>query len=84
MIDDSLEPAFYEDVENSEYDPEPDDEDDEDYDPDDPDYYSCRNNYLTWVRSHTDDVWFMAERLGVDLDAVSGEDNYSYVIEKIG
>ena len=83
-IDDSLEPAFYEDVENGEYDPEPDDEDDEDYDPDDPDYETCRNNYLAWVRSHTDDVWFMAERLGVDLGAASDEDNYSYVIEKIG
>ena len=82
--DDSLEPAFYEDVENGEYEPEPDDEDDEDYDPDDPEYDACRNNYLAWVRSHTDDVWFMAERLGVDLGAASDEDNYSYVIEKIG
>ena len=67
-IDDSLEPAFYEDVENGEY------------DPDDPDYDTCRNNYLAWVRSHTDDVWFMAEHLGVDLGAASDEDNYSYVI----
>ena len=84
-IDDSLEPAFYEDVENGEYDPEPDGGDDAvPYDPDDPEYYACRNNYLAWVRSHTDDVWFMAERLGVNLGGVSDEDNYSYVIEKIG
>ena len=84
-IDDSLEPAFYEDVENGEYDPEPDGGDDAvPYDPDDPEYYACRNNYLAWVRSHTDDVWFMAERLGVDLGVASDEDNYSYVIEKIG
>ena len=83
-IDDSLEPAFYEDVENGEYEPEPDDEDDEDYDPDNPDYDACCNNYLAWVRSHTDDVGFMAERLGVDLGVASDEDNYSYVIEKIG
>ena len=80
-IDESLEPAFYEDVENGEYEPEPDDEDDEDYDPSEPDYNACRDNYLAWVRSHTDDVWFMAERLGVDVGA--DYNNYSYVIEKI-
>ena len=62
-----------------------DDEDEDDYDFDQyhPDYDACRNNYLAWVRSHTDDPLFMAFRLGVSVDVCPDYDNYSYTILKI-
>jgi hypothetical protein len=64
---------------------EDDDEDDdeEDFDQYRPDYNACRNNYLAWVRSHTDDPLFMAFRLGVSVDVRPNYDNYSYTILKI-
>jgi hypothetical protein len=63
-------------------DEEEDDEYDDDYDFDQyhPDYDACRNNYLAWVRSHTDDPLFMAFRLGVSVDVRPDYDNYSYTI----
>lgn len=64
---------------------EDEEEDDDDYDFDQyhPDYDACRNNYLAWVRSHTDDPLFMAFRLGVSVDVRPNYDNYSYTILKI-
>ena len=80
-IDETLEPYFYEDVKNDLYEPETD----EDYDPEDGDkpnsYEACRANYLAWVRSHTDDPYFMAERLGIDPYACDSE--YSFRIKEI-
>jgi hypothetical protein len=60
-----------------------DDDDEEDFDQYRPDYNACRNNYLAWVRSHTDDPLFMAFRLGVSVDVCPNYDNYSYTILKI-
>ena len=79
-IDESLEPYFYEDVKDGLYQPEPDDCDSEEgYDPDS--YEACRDNYLAWVRSHTDDAYFMAERLGIDAGVTDGD--YDYTIKGI-
>ena len=76
-IDESLEPFFYEDVRDGLYDPEPDEED---YDGK-LDFDACRDNYLNWVRSHTDDPYFMAERIGIDPGACDGD--YDYIIKGI-
>jgi hypothetical protein len=62
---------------------EDDDDEEEDFDQYRPDYNACRNNYLAWVRSHTDDPLFMAFRLGVSVDVCPNYDNYSYTILKI-
>ena len=64
-------------------DEEDDDMEDDDFDQYHPDYDACRNNYLAWVRSHTDDPLFMAFRLGVSVDVCPNYDNYSYTILKI-
>ena len=80
-IDETLGEYFYEDVKNGLYEPE----DDEDFDPEDGyhsgSYEACRENYQAWVRSHTDDPYFMAERLGVDPEACDCD--YSFRIKEI-
>lgn len=90
-LDESLEPYFYKDVENGLYTPETD----EDYAPEDyfdnPEeededtvyrsFTACRDNYLAWVRSHTDDPYFMAERLGIEPGACDSD--YSFRIKEI-
>ena len=78
-IDESLEPHFYEDVEDGLYEPEPDDED---YDGD-LDFDACRDNYLNWVNSHEDDLGFIADRVGCDITLVREEDEPYYCIYKI-
>lgn len=81
-IDESLEPFFYQDVEDGLYEPETD----EDYDPEDGyepnSFEACRDNYLAWVRSHTDDAYFMAERIGIDPGACDSDD-YDYIIKNV-
>ena len=81
-IDESLEPYFYQDVEDGLYEPETD----EDYDPEsgyEPDSFeACRDNYLEWVNSHRDDHYFVADRVGVDLSACREDDPY-YIITGI-
>jgi hypothetical protein len=79
-IDESLEPYFYQDVKDGLYDPEPDDYDTESgYEPDS--FEACRDNYLSWVRSHDDDPYLMADRLGIDVGACDAE--YSFRIKEI-
>lgn len=76
-IDEALEPAFYEDVEAGIYPPDC-------YDGVEPlDFDDYRDDYLEWVHSHTDDVYFMAERVGVDPWQEPNYDNYNYAILKI-
>lgn len=81
-IDESLEPYFYQDVEDGLYEPQTDD----DYDPEsgyEPDSFeACSGNYLDWVNSHRDDHYFVAERVGVDLSACREDDPY-YIITGI-
>jgi hypothetical protein len=78
-IDESLEPYFYQDVEDGLYEPQTD----EDYDPEsgyEPDSFeACSGNYLDWVNSHRDDHYFVAERVGVDLAACRDDDPY-YIV----
>ena len=78
-IDESLEPAFNQDVENGLYEPVPDDEDYEG----ELDFDACRGNYLRWVESHEDDLWFIADRVGCDISYVRSEDEPFYVITSI-
>ena len=78
-IDESLEPAFEQDVEDGLYEPEPDQED---YDGE-LNFDACRSNYLRWVESHDDDLWFIADRVGCDISYVRSEDEPYYCIYKI-
>lgn len=80
-IDESLEPYFYQDVEEGLYEPETDEDYDSEcgYEPDS--FEACRDNYLEWVRSHDDDPYFMADRLGIDVGACDAE--YSFRIKEI-
>ena len=97
-IDESLEPAFYQDVEDGLYQPvrdsydedwtdeELEDEEDDvlvDDEDDSIDFYACRNNYLNWVNSHEDDLWFIADRVGCDISYVRSEDQPFYVITRV-
>lgn len=81
-IDMALEPAFYEDVESDEYEPVADFDADDDEEVE-LNFDNCRDHYLAWVRSHKDDLYFMAERLDVDIYVRPDYDNYSYKIYKI-
>lgn len=76
-IDESLEPAFYQDVEDGLYDPEAEDEDYEG----ELDFDACRDNYLEWVNSHDDDLWFIADRVGIDISYVHDEAPYYCITE---
>ena len=62
----TLEPYFYADVKKGLYEPELD----SDF-ADDPDaevcFETCRDNYTEWVRSHTDDIAFIAKRFGLAM-----------------
>jgi len=85
-LDENLEPYFWQDIESKLYKPEvdrdefviahQDDEDFADYDFMDEDdvrtaYYEFgKADYLAWVNGHTGDYSFVAERIGLDLDAV--------------
>jgi len=85
-LDENLEPYFWQDIEKKLYKPEvtrdefvianQNDEDFCDYDFMDEDdvrtaYYEFgKEDYLAWVNSHTSDYPFIAERIGLDLDAV--------------
>lgn len=87
-IDESLEPYFWQDIENGLYEPEQSMEElinayREEH-PDEEDFWNWNDkktqrniyydelcqHYLNWVNSHTDDYWFIAERVGVELDVV--------------
>lgn len=78
-MDETLEPAFYDDVKWGLYSPKLDNECRVDFDTPNLSFASCRKNYLEWVRTHRDDYPFIANRLGVDLDARS-ENDFDYFI----
>ena len=81
-IDESLEPYFYQDVEEGLYEPETDEDYDSDYGYEPDSFEACRDNYLEWVNSHEDDHEFIADRVGVDLSACR-EDAPFYIITEI-
>lgn len=82
-IDESLEPAFYQDVEDGLYEPETDEDFDPEYGYEPDSFEACRDNYLEWVNSHEDDLWFIADRVGCDISLVRYEDEPYYCITEI-
>ena len=80
-IDESLEPYFYQDVEEGLYEPETDKDFDQESGYKLDSFEACRDNYLEWVRSHDDDPYFMADRLGIDACECNSE--YSFRIKEI-
>ncbi len=85
-IDETLEPSFFQDIEDGLYEPEISLEEfgldrEDDY------YYEYKDDYLAWVLKHIDkDVEFVADREGVDIGSIlSGEDDdsISFLITEI-
>ena len=74
---DCLAQAIKEDIEEGLYEPTYLEEEDEDYDEDDERDYDL-DAYYEWVKER--DHWFIAERVGLDLDACH-DDEVSYTIE---
>ena len=68
----TLEPYYYSDVEKGLYEPVLDEEF-----ADNPDveicFETCRDNYTEWVRSHTDDLKFIAKRFGLAMPVPVGQ-----------
>ena len=68
----TLEPYFYSDVKKGLYEPELDEEF-----ADNPDvgicFETCQDNYTEWVRSHTDDLKFIAKRFGLAMPVPVGQ-----------
>ena len=82
---DSLEEHFDQDVEDGLYVPVADENDDGENDGE-LTFDDCRENYRAWVFSHENDkdgLWFVAERVGIDLGMVDMDIEQSYKITEI-
>ncbi len=93
---DDLREHFDQDVEDGLYVPVADEEEDDEFDDDEEEddgendgeltFDDCRENYRAWVFSHENDkdgLWFVAERIGLDLGMVDIDIEQSYKITKI-
>ena len=67
-----LEPYFYSDVKKGLYEPVKDEEFVDDSDAE-VCFDTCRDNYTEWVRSHTDDLPFIAKRFGLEMPVPIGK-----------
>lgn len=85
-LDETLQPSFFQDIEDGLYTPEVSleefgDDREDDY------YYEYKDDYLIWVENHFgDDCDFVAERKGIDVsDIFQGEedDNIAFLIFNI-
>ena len=82
---DSLEEHFDQDVEDGLYEPVADENDNDENDGE-LTFDDCRENYRAWVFSHENDkdgLWFVAERVGIDLGMVDIDIERSYKITEI-